>query len=201
MVVADGRSEVRNVGGRTLIGYRVNGVRVTPISGGFVGSVRRGSTMTGGALARSDAVGAGLSVALGGVVAIVSGVVSGAADEAVLAVVSTVFADPPESRDISRTTDTSIAIAGNSDRADRRHRGGRPIPGHGRVPAVTIGPVIVVEPDVVVIEPGVRAGSADVVLGVAEGLPQIVEVARRFGYRHERHGTTLPDRQSCASTR
>ena len=96
-------------GGRTLIGYRVNGIRVTPISGGFVGSVRRGSTTTGGALA-VDSVGTGLSVALGGVVAIVSGVVSGAADGVVLAVVSTVFADPPESRDISRTTDTSIAM-------------------------------------------------------------------------------------------
>src|SRR6202011_2555183 len=80
--------------------------------------------------------------------------------------------------------------AGNPARADRPHRGGRPIPGHGRLSAVRMGPVIVVEPDVVVIEPGVRAGCADVVLGVAEGLPQIVEVARRFGYRHERHGTT-----------
>ena len=96
-------------GGRTLIGYRVNGVRVIPISGGFVGSVRRGSTMTGGALA-VDSVGLGLSEGLGGTLAIVGGVVTGGADGVVVAVVSTVFAGPRESRDISRTADTRSVI-------------------------------------------------------------------------------------------
>lgn len=95
--------------GLTLIGYRVTGVRVTPISGRFVGSVRRGPTLTGGALS-VDSVGLGLSVGLGGTIATAGGVVSGAADGGVMAVVSTVFAGPRELREISRTTDTSIAI-------------------------------------------------------------------------------------------
>lgn len=84
---------------------------MTPVCGGFVGSVRRGVTMTGGALA-VDSVELGLSVGAGGTAATVGGVVSGAAaDGVVVAVVSTVFAAPRESRDISRTADTRIAIA------------------------------------------------------------------------------------------
>ena len=66
--------------------------------------------MTGGALA-VDSVGLGLPVGLGGTAATVGGVVSGAAEDGVLVVVvSTLFAGPPESRDISRTTDTRIAM-------------------------------------------------------------------------------------------
>jgi hypothetical protein len=77
----------------------------------LVGSVRRGSTLTGGALT-VDSVGLGLSVGLGGRAAIGGGVVSaGAAGDGVaVAVVSTGFAGPPEPRDISRTIDTTIAM-------------------------------------------------------------------------------------------
>jgi len=79
---------------------------VTPIWGGFFGSVCRGAT-TDGAV---ESVGLGLAVGLGGAVSVVGGVVSGAADEVVVSVGSTVLAGPLELRSTSRTADTRSAI-------------------------------------------------------------------------------------------
>lgn len=95
------------------MGWRVTGVRVTPISGILASSECVGGATSAGASATAS-VGVGLSVVLGGTVATMGGVVARAgADDTV--VVGTVVdsmmlaGSPPLLRDTNSTVDTRLA--------------------------------------------------------------------------------------------
>jgi hypothetical protein len=113
MLVARSRQPRGKAGrgaGETLIGCRVSGVRVTPISGGLAGGGGGGGAATG-ALAGGELGDGGGGGGLGGTVATVGGRVADDAVGAVLIVVCTWVPCPPrELRDTRRTADTRIAM-------------------------------------------------------------------------------------------